>query len=230
MYAAKVKVGLLLAKDAEARAPDKANSKSSHEPELEAVAFSAGNPRVEHISGIVHLFREVPANNQASVPLPALPVSLDTATCKYIIAIRLLLINVNHKLFISTTFSLIGLAFNFPIEFPINCSCSTMQSAAFSQACDLGDRKSPGFITKIVSIAAVTWHRLQVFTQSPWSIQRYTISYNLYRWWIGYVYTYILSWLGKTRLPFGCPQWHENCAIMYQAAEFYANAPSRLSA
>ena len=46
------------------------------------VAFTAGNPRVEHITGVVHLYRDVPADS------PAQPSGSDAALtaqacCRY---------------------------------------------------------------------------------------------------------------------------------------------------
>ena len=43
--------------------------------ELDSLTFTAGNPRVERITGVVHLFKEVPKGSQALNLLPALPVS-----------------------------------------------------------------------------------------------------------------------------------------------------------
>jgi len=69
MYAAKVKLGL--------STPSVKSSPPEHSegPEDEVVGFSAGNPRVEHITGVVHLFRTVPDASQDLLPAPALPVS-----------------------------------------------------------------------------------------------------------------------------------------------------------
>ena len=68
MYAAKVRLGLnsTVVEDAPAEQPDVQAE--------DVVGFSAGNPRVEHITGIVHLFRTVPNASQDVLPAPALPV------------------------------------------------------------------------------------------------------------------------------------------------------------
>ena len=78
MYAAKVKLGQTAARFFEER-PENATESTLVEDndDVESVAFSAGNPRVEHITGLVHLFKEVPKGPQALNPLPALPVSLN---------------------------------------------------------------------------------------------------------------------------------------------------------
>jgi len=38
------------------------------EEQPEAIQFSAGNPRVEHIAGLVHIYRKLPARNEGSEP------------------------------------------------------------------------------------------------------------------------------------------------------------------
>lgn len=75
MYAAKVKLGIGPDSHANREASDQSEmSTSGSNDRIETLAFSAGNPRVEHITGIVHLYREVPANSQSLGPPPALPV------------------------------------------------------------------------------------------------------------------------------------------------------------
>ena len=51
--------------------PDQASSSSADATpaavaaeEVDEVSFSAGNPRVEHITGVMHLYRHVPADQQ----------------------------------------------------------------------------------------------------------------------------------------------------------------------
>ena len=77
MYAAKVKLGLAPPAALEAQRDEAAGELPEREEGegIDSIAFSAGNPRVEHITGIVHLFKEVPQGSQALSPLPALPVS-----------------------------------------------------------------------------------------------------------------------------------------------------------
>ena len=80
MYAAKVKIGL------KGAGPDEIASEAAEDvpglsisDEVDTITFSAGNPRVEHVTGVVHLFKEVPATSQPIGPLPALPVIHDEA-------------------------------------------------------------------------------------------------------------------------------------------------------
>lgn len=40
----------------------------------DSISFSAGNPRVEHITGVVHLYRDVPAADLAQQPAWTQPV------------------------------------------------------------------------------------------------------------------------------------------------------------
>lgn len=40
----------------------------------DSISFSAGNPRVEHITGVVHLYRDVPAADQGQQPAWTQPV------------------------------------------------------------------------------------------------------------------------------------------------------------
>jgi hypothetical protein len=40
----------------------------------DAITFSAGNPRVEHLTGVVHLYREIPAADSAQRPAWSQPV------------------------------------------------------------------------------------------------------------------------------------------------------------
>lgn len=77
MYAAKVKLRLTPPTALDTQRDEAAGELPEREEteDIESIAFSAGNPRVEHITGIVHLFKEVPQGSQALSPLPALPVS-----------------------------------------------------------------------------------------------------------------------------------------------------------
>lgn len=74
MYAAKVRLGLGPA-PAQPIQGERQDSKADQvDDQIDSIAFSAGNPRVEHITGVVHLFKEVPASSQPVGPIPALPV------------------------------------------------------------------------------------------------------------------------------------------------------------
>lgn len=81
MYAVKVK--LQGSQPAEEATPDTA-SPSAHAAEErdDVISFSAGNPRVEHVTGVVHLFRHVPNGPDAATPASSLPVKqCNYATC-----------------------------------------------------------------------------------------------------------------------------------------------------
>jgi hypothetical protein len=58
MYALKVQVGLQ--KDTGTSDETAPESTPNDDSELDHVDFTAGNPRVEHITGVVHLYRTVP--------------------------------------------------------------------------------------------------------------------------------------------------------------------------
>ena len=77
MYAAKLKLGLQ--KDGVEGSPawerelDKDwEAESSADPFQGSIEFTAGNPRVEHTTGVVHLYRPIPENEPSVTP--ALPV------------------------------------------------------------------------------------------------------------------------------------------------------------
>ena len=79
MYAAKVRLGLADDKSGRGAYPndgiqaEQDEAESLQETWQDSIEFSAGNPRVEHITGTVHLYREIP---EASLDVvPALPVS-----------------------------------------------------------------------------------------------------------------------------------------------------------
>jgi hypothetical protein len=46
----------------------------------DSISFSAGNPRVEHITGVVHLYRDVPAADLAQQPAWTQPVRCNSMT------------------------------------------------------------------------------------------------------------------------------------------------------
>ena len=73
MYAAKVKVQGQQSTQA-AREPVDSEGVPDTQIADDSISFSAGNPRVEHITGVVHLFRQVPVGQEAAVIPPALPV------------------------------------------------------------------------------------------------------------------------------------------------------------
>ena len=73
MYAAKVKVQGQQSTEA-AREPLESGGLPDTQRADDSISFSAGNPRVEHITGVVHLFRQVPVGQEAAALPPALPV------------------------------------------------------------------------------------------------------------------------------------------------------------
>ena len=81
MYAAKVRLGLDGLKDGASELQSKDgheendDAENLSEPWSDSIEFTAGNPRVEHVTGTVHLYRQIPESSQHDV-LPALPVSL----------------------------------------------------------------------------------------------------------------------------------------------------------
>jgi hypothetical protein len=52
------------------RKEDSAEDASPLGPHAESISFSAGNPRVEHITGVVHLFRDLSAPSAADDASP----------------------------------------------------------------------------------------------------------------------------------------------------------------
>ena len=83
MYAAKVRVGLGKVDDG---MPGWGNipvdTEEASDPTPDTIEFTAGNPRVEHTTGVVHLFKQIPQQTPTDVT-PALPVRVSSSSeCK----------------------------------------------------------------------------------------------------------------------------------------------------
>lgn len=81
MYAAKVRVGLDGSIDGSTNAAWEKplseplrGAEEEHDPLPNSIEFTSGNPRVEHTTGVVHLYKQM-AREGATALVPALPVS-----------------------------------------------------------------------------------------------------------------------------------------------------------
>ena len=69
MYALKIEV-----KPNDGGASETLGTRSGQDAEVDEIQVSAGNPRVEHLTGIVHLYRQTRDRDEAEGSAPAVPV------------------------------------------------------------------------------------------------------------------------------------------------------------
>jgi BRCA1-associated protein len=70
MYVLKIEVKKEVAADSSATGPG-----GEQDAEVDEVQVSAGNPRVEHLTGIVHLYRQTKGRDEGEASAPAVPVN-----------------------------------------------------------------------------------------------------------------------------------------------------------